>query len=105
MQLDEEFNYISNKIEDYKKNNIAIPKNFYVRQFEIANEINDSFEKNIKDENTYSYSMTIRYNMTLKYLAEKIGKPVEEYKEKIKENVRKLSGRDISDEEMDIKDI
>lgn len=104
MNLDEEYNYISDKIQEYKNNNLAIPRQFYARQFEIANEINDSFEKT-KTEGVYSYSMGIRYNMTLKYLAEKLGKPVEKYRQLIRENVKKLSGRDISDEEMDITDI
>lgn len=42
--------------------------------------------------------------MMLKYFAEKIGRPVEEFKTKIRNYYYKLTGEEISDERMNIKD-
>ena len=42
--------------------------------------------------------------MMLKYFAEKLNLPVEEYKQKIRNFHFKLTGEDLTDEEMMIKD-
>lgn len=99
----EEYNLIINQIDTYKKNNLPIPRAFYSRQFELVTEMNDTFEKE-KIEDISCYAQGIKYNMILKYLAEKIGKPVEDYRQKIRDYGMKLTGTEISDEEMDVKD-
>ena len=103
MELHEEYNMISDQIQKYKDNNINVPKSFYYRQFELATQINDTFEKE-QVEDVDAYAQGIKYNMILKYLAEKIGKPVDEYRQKIRDYGMKLTGTEISDEEMDVKD-
>ena len=69
----------------------------------MVTNINDSFEKeHIEDIDVYAQG--IKYNMILKYLAEKIGKPVDEYKQKIRDYAFKMTGEDVTDEEMNIVD-
>lgn len=99
----EEYNSIIHQIDAYKKNKIAVPKAFYSRQFELVTEMNDTFEKE-QVEDVDAYAQGIKYNMILKYLAEKIGKPVDEYRQKIRDYGMKLTGTEISDEEMDVRD-
>ena len=99
----EEYNTILNQINTYKQNNIIVPKALYARQFDLVTNINDSFEKeHIEDIDVYAQG--IKYNMILKYLAEKIGKPVDEYKQKIRDYAFKMTGEDVTDEEMNIVD-
>lgn len=103
MNIIEEYNTILNQINLYKKNKINIPKALYARQFELVTQMNADFEKNMI-EDIDVYAQGIKYNMLLKYLAEKIGKPTDVFKQKIREYSIKMTGGDVSDEEMDIVD-
>ena len=99
----EEYNTILTQINLYKQNKINVPKGLYSRQFELVTQMNDTFEKEMT-EDIDVYAQGIKYNMILKYLAEKIGKPVDEYKQKIRDYAYKMTGEDVTDEEMNVVD-
>ena len=103
MDLIEEYNTILTQVNLYKQNKIVVPKYLYSRQFDLMSQINDTFEKEM-EEDVNAFAKGIQNNMILKYLAEKIGKPVEEYKQKIRNYSMKMTGQDVTDEEMTIID-
>lgn len=103
MNLEEEYILVQKQINSLKKNNNTVPKYLYEKQYNIVKNINDTFEKE-QIEDIEHYAVGIRQNMMLKYFAEKIGRPVEEFKTKIRNYYYKLTGEEISDERMNIKD-
>ena len=101
MNIEEEYVIIQRQINEYVAKKINVPKQLYQRQFDIVKSINDTFEKS-KIEDISDYATGIRQNMMLKYFGEKIGKPVEAYKNKIRNYYFKLTGEKIKEEDMDI---
>lgn len=103
MNLYEEYSIVQKQINQFRDNKIPVPKALYQRQYNTVKQINDTFEKQQR-EDISDYALGIRYNMMLKYFAEKLNLPVEEYKQKIRNFNFKLTGENLTDEEMLIKD-
>ena len=102
-KLFEEFNIIQEQITTLKKLKMNVPIALYFKQFEILTELNNNFE-NKHFEDISAFALGIKYNMRLKYLAEKIGKSTDIYKQKIRDYSAKMTGKEVTDEEMDIVD-
>ena len=90
MDLYNEYSIVQKQINQFKNNKIPVPKALYQRQFNTVTQINDTFEKQQK-EDINDYALGIRYNMMLKYYAEKLNLPVEKYKQKIQDFNMKLT--------------
>ena len=98
MNLIENYNAIQKKIDICIKHKKPVPQEFYREQFVLLTQINDTFEKEAI-EDISCYERGLRYNVLLKRIADKIGKPVEKYVEKIKDYAFKLTGEELTEEE------
>ena len=75
-----------NKLEDLKK---PVDRQLRIRQMQILETLDDEFVKSGKESIDVDL-VRIRYNSMLKYLAEKLGLPIEKYIENLKQLAQKM---------------
>jgi len=95
MNLHKEYEIIQTKInqlEDLKK---PVDRQLRMRQIQILETLDDEFVKS-GNESIDVNLVRIRYNSMLKYLAEKLGLPIEKYIENLKQLAKKM-GIDFED--------
>ena len=91
MDLKEEYKIIQTKINELIDLNKPIEKKLYLRQIEILEQLDKKLEKN-SPENILDFFTRYRYNLQLKYVAEKLNLPIEKYDENLKILTLKIDG-------------
>lgn len=91
MDLKEEYKIIQTKINELIDLNKPIEKRLYLRQIEILEQLDEKLENN-SPENILDFFTRYRYNLQLKYVAEKLNLPIEKYDENLKILTSKIDG-------------
>lgn len=89
MDLIKEYAVIQKKINNLTSCNKPINPDLYRKQLQIVETLDDQFIKS-GEENIEIYKVRIRYNVMMKYFAEKLGLSVDKYNAKIAELSRKM---------------
>ncbi len=89
MNLIKEYGQIQTTINNLVNSNKPVSPNMYKRQIQILEQLDDKFVKEGK-ENIKVYTVRIRYNSMLEYLAKKLNLPTDKYSENIKLLYRKM---------------
>lgn len=89
MDLIKEYAIIQKKINNLTSSNKTVNADLYRKQLQIVETLDDQFVKS-GEENIEIYKVRIRYNVMMKYFAEKLGLAVDKYNAKIAELSRKM---------------